>query len=191
MLITGIRRKVSAEVDERRTSLFTRYLIHYSQMFAFLGLIISVLIGLDYFLMPKINDEEITNRYLQVTENLNRPEYHFFTESCRFLANAAFYENTNINDKVIIYRTPIFNTITHVSHRTKYSVYICNTNNIYGWPIIVVSMTFICSLIVTIKTWGWMKKRVYVKYDSVVNLGVINSILCIITLIAVLFHLPN
>ena len=190
MLITGIRRKVGAEIDERRSNLFTRYLIHYSQMFAFLGIIISILVGVDYFLMPQTKEEIIINRYYQVTDNLTHTEYHFFTNSCGFLSDPVFYENTNIDDKVTIYRTPVFKTMIHVSHRTKQNVYICNPNNVYSWPIIVIGLTFICSLIVTVRTLGWMKKRIHVKYDSVVNIGVINSILCIISLIVVLLHIP-
>jgi len=190
MLITGIRRKVGAEIDERRSGLFTRYLIHYSQMFAYMGIIISVFIVIDYLLLPQPYEETITNRYYQITDNISRTEYHLFTESCRFLADAVFYENINIEDKVTIYRTPIFNSIINVSHRTKQNVYICNPDNIYGWPLIIIGITFICSLIIFLKTLGWMKKRIHVKYDSVVNLGIINSILCIITLIIVLFHIP-
>lgn len=188
MLITGIRRKLDVESDERKSALFTRYLIHYSRMFAYIGFIISILIGVDYFCIPKTQSEIIANRYYQVTDNLNRTEYHFFTASHHFLSDAVFYEYTNIGDEVTIYYTPIFKTITDVSHRINRSVYACKPHNIYGWLLIVVGLTFVCSLIVIVRTWNWVKKRVYVKYDSVVNLGIINCILCIITLIAVLFH---
>ena len=189
MLIAGIRRKLEVESDERKSALFTRYLVHFSRMFAFIGLIISILIGVDYFCMPVSHDEIITNRYYQVTDNISRTEYHFFTATHRFLSDAIFYEYTNVGSEVIVYYTPIFNTIIEVSHRVDQSVYICKPNNIYGWLLIVVGLTFFCSLIVIIKTWGWIKKRIYVKYDSIVNIGIINSILCIITLVSLLLHI--
>jgi len=190
MLIAGIRRKVGSELDERRSGLFLRYLVHFSQSFAFLGLMISIVIAIDYYCVPFTKDEVISNRYYKVTDNLNRTEYHFFTSSCRFLSDVNFYEKTSIGDNVTIYRTPIFNTITNVSRDTGQRIYTCKPMSIYGWPFIVVGLTFICSVIMVFRTWGWMKKRVHKRYDSVVNLGIINSILCIITLIAIFFHIP-
>ncbi|MDR1171085.1 MAG: hypothetical protein LBL24_01385 [Bacteroidales bacterium] len=189
MLITGIRHQLGSEVDARRSATLLRYLIHYLQMFAFLGVIIPVLAGVDYFLLPETKDEIVTNKFYQVKDNLNF-EYHFFTESYRFISDIVFYENTNIDDRITLYHTPIFKAITNVSHPVEQGVYICNPANIYGWPFIVVGLTFICSLIMIIRTWGWIQKRNHVKYDSVVNLGVINSFLCVITIIAILFHLP-
>ena len=193
MLIAGIRRKVKLELDERKSNLFTRYLIHYSQMFAFIGLFTSVLIGIDYlcyeFYNPQTKNEVVNNRYYKVTDNLNRTEYHFFTNSYQFLSKNDFYENTNVGDEVTIFFTPIFKTIIKVSHTAKQGVD-CKPFNIYRWPLIVVGLTFLCSAIVVIRTWGWIKKRTYVKYDQVVNLGAINMILCIITLIAIFYRFP-
>ncbi|MDR2914122.1 MAG: hypothetical protein LBV74_04725 [Tannerella sp.] len=190
MLINGIRHKLGSEVDARRSASFLRYLIHYLQMFAFLGVIVPILIGVDYFIVPETQDETVTNKFYQVMDNLNQIEYHFFTDSYRFISDIVFYENTDIGDQIILYRTPIFKTITNVSHQAEQGVYICKPTSIYGWPLIVVGLTFICSLIMIIKTWGWIRKRNHVKYDSVVNLGVINAFLCVITIIAILFHIP-
>ena len=193
MLIAGIRRKVKLDLDERKSNLLTRYLIHYSQMFAFIGLIMSALIGIDYlcyeFYFPQTKNDIINNRYYKVTDNINRTEYHFFTDSYRFLSKVDFYENTNIGDEVTIYFTPIFKTIVKVSNTAKQSIY-CKPFNIYKWPLFVVGLTFICSAIIIIRTWGWIKKRTYIKYDRVINLGAINIILCIITLIAIFYHYP-
>ena len=186
MLITGIRRKVGSELDERRSSLFTRYLIHYSRMFAFIGLFFTILIVVDYYCVRHSKDKSIINRYYKITDNLNHPEYHFFIDSYRFTSDVVFYENTNIGDNVNVQFTPIFKTITNVTHGD----YECNPNNLYGWPLIIIGLTFFCSSYVILKTWGWMKKRIYVKYDSVVNWGIINFILCIITLIFIFFHIP-
>ena len=190
MLITGIRHKLSSELDARRSALFMRYLIHYLQMFAFIGVIIPILLGIDFFCPSETKEEVVTNKFYQVMDNLNHIEYHFFTDSHRFMSDIVFYENTKISDKITFHCTPIFKTVTNVSYDKGAIVYTCNPNSIYGWPLILAGLTFICSIIVIIKTWGWIKKREYVKYDSVVNLGVINAFLCIITAAAVIFHIP-
>ena len=190
MLITGIRQKISSELDSYRSASFMRYLIHYLQMFAFMGVIIPVLIGIDYFSVPKVKNEMVTNKFYQVKNNLNQIEYHFFTDSEHFFSDIAFYENTDIDDQINFYYTPIFKSITKVTNPSVQGDYICEPYSIYGWLLIVVGMTFICSVVVVIKTWGWIKKREYVRYDSVVNWGVLNAFLCIFTILASLFHIP-
>ena len=155
-------------------------------MFAYMGVIIPVFVGIDYFTAPKTKNEIVINKYYEVKNNLNQIEYHFFTESERFLSDIIFYENTDIDDQVTFYYTPIFNSITKVTSGS----YTCEPNNIYGWLLIVIGLTFICSAVVVIKTWGWIKKREHVKYDSVVNWGVINAFLCIFTILVSLFHIP-
>ncbi|MDR1154550.1 MAG: hypothetical protein LBL04_07545 [Bacteroidales bacterium] len=190
MFINGIRHKLGAEADARRSASFSRYLMHYMQMFAFLGTIIPILIGVDYFLVPETTEEIVTSKFYQVMDNLNQIEYHLFTNSCRFISDIVFYENTEIGDSVTLHRTPIFKTTTNVSHAVAQIVYICKPTCIYGWMILIVGLTFVISLIMMIKTWGWIKKRNHVKYDSVVNLGIINAFLCVITIIATLFHIP-
>ncbi len=190
MLINGIRHKLGSESDARRSASFMRYLIHYLQMFAYMGAIIPIVIGIDYFLTPETKKEVVIERYYQIMNQLNDIEYHFRTDSYHFLSDKIFFENTDENDEVTFYYTPIFKTITDVTHRVNQSVYVCKPNSIYGWPLIVVGLTFICSIIMIIKTWGWIKKRNHIKYDSVVNLGVLNAFLCAITIIAILFHIP-
>ena len=190
MLITGIRHKLNAELDSSRSALFLRYAIHFLQMFAWLGIIVPICIGADYYFTPQTKDEIVTNKYTQVLNDLNQIEYHFITDSYRFLSNSAFYDHTNIKDRITISRTPIFKTVTFVSHMVDQNVYICKPNNIYGWPLIVAGLTFICSIIIIFKTLGWKKKREHVNYDKVVNLGAINVFLCVITIIAILFRVP-
>jgi hypothetical protein len=190
MLINGIRHKLGSEADARRSASFLRYLMHYLQMFAFLGTIIPILIGVDYFLVPETNDAIVTSKFYQIMDNLNQIEHHLFTDSYRFISDIVFYENTETGDQVTLYRTPIFKTATNVSHSVAQTVYICRQPSIYGWPLLLVGLTFIFSLTMMIKTWGWIKKRNRVKYDSVVNLGVINAFLCVIIIITILFHIP-
>ena len=184
MLITGIRQAINSELDTRRSGVFMRYLIHYLQMFAFIGVILPVVIVVDYFNETQTKDEIVTNKYYQVMDNLNQIEYHFFTASYRFLSDNIFYENTNISDRIVFHHTPILKTVTSVTHRSGRTIYTCKPNNVYGWPIIIVGITFICSLIVIIRTWGLLRKNKNIKYDSKVNLGIINAVLCLITIVA-------
>ena len=125
MLITGIRHKINAEFDSRRSALFMRYLFHYLQMFAWLGIIIPILIGVDYFCVPKTKDEIVTNKFYKSWDNMIHAEYHLFTDSYHFLSDNAFYENTNIKGKITFYHTPIFETVTFVSTTAGANVYIC------------------------------------------------------------------
>ena len=189
MLITGIRHKINSELDSRQSALFMRHLIHYLRMFAYLGVIIPCLIVVDYFCAPQIKDEKVTNKYHMVMDNLNHIEYHFFTDSYRFLSDKSFYENTNIKDNVTFYYTPIFNSVTYVSHVVGQGVYVCKPSNVYGWPLFVAGITFICSIIILVKTIGRTKKRESFKGDSMVIMGLINAFLCSITIIATIFQI--
>jgi hypothetical protein len=159
-------------------------------MFGWLGIIFPVLIVVDYFSGPKTNDEIVTNKYYVVMDHLNHIEYHFLTDSYRFISDVGFFENTNIEDRIILYRTPIFKTVTYVSSKVGQSVYVCKPPSIYGWPLIIAALTFILSILVIIKTWNWQRKRKFTKYDSVINIGVVNLFLCTITIVAILFHIP-
>ncbi|MCL2312162.1 MAG: hypothetical protein FWC41_06715 [Firmicutes bacterium] len=191
MLITGIRHAISTELDTRRSSIFMRYLYQYLEMFAFLGIILPIVIGVDYFCVSKLKDVTVTNKYYQVMDNLNQIEYYFYTDSYRFLSDVIFYENTKISDKITLHRTPIFHTVTCVTSSSDQLVYMCKPTNVYGWPFIIVALTFICSIIFIIKTWGWMRNSEFIKYDSMINMGIINAILCIFIIVAVLCHIPN
>ena len=190
MLITGIRHIINAEFDSRRSALFMRYLFHYLQMFAWLGVIIPVLIGIDYFYVPQTKDEVVTNKYYRSWDSMFHVDYHIFTNSYHFLSDNVFYENTNIDDRITFYYTPIFKTVTFVSRKAGANVYVCKPSNIYGWPLIVAGMTLICSFIIVIKTWRWQKRRKKLKFDLVANLGVVNIFLCAITIVAILFRIP-
>ena len=191
MLITGIRHAISTEYDMRRSSIFMRYLLQYLEMFAFIGILLPIFIGTDYFCDTKLKDEIVTNKYYQVMDNLNHIEYYFYTDSYRFLSDVIFYENTKIADRITLHRTPIFSIVTCVTHSSDRLVYTCKPTSVYGWPIIIVGLTFICSLIFIIKTWGMIRKSETVKYDAMINLGIINAILCSFVIVAILFHIPN
>jgi len=189
MLITGIRHKIASEVDARRSSLFMRYLIHYLQMFAFLGVFISILLVVDYYSIPQTINEPVRNKYYEVTDRVSDIKYHILTDSYNFIYNIDFYENTTIKDQLTFTLTPIFKTVTQVNHSVK-KKYVCKPHNIYGWPLIVVGLTFFCSVYLIIRLWGWMRKRDRINYDSVVNLGLINAFLCLMVILyAFLKHL--
>ena len=191
MLITGIRHIISSELDIRRSAVFMRCLVHYLEMFAWLGIILPIFIGIDFFSKTLTKEETVTNKYYQIVDSQNQREYYFHTTSYQFLSDIIFYENTNISDRIILHRTPIFNIVTSVSHRVNNLVYKCKPNNIYSWPLIIVAMTFIFSVIMSIRTFSMIRKQEYIKYDAMINLGIINSIFCIFIIVATLFHIPN
>jgi len=159
-------------------------------MFAWLGLIIPILIGIDYFCAPQTKDEVVTNKYYKSWDNMHHVEYHIYTDSYHFLSDKAFYDNTVIEGSVTFHYTPIFKSITFVLRNSGQDSYKCEPSNIYGWPIIVAVTTLICSIIVVVKTWGWSKKNKKLKFDAVANLGIVNIFLCAITIVA-LFCIPN
>ena len=152
-------------------------------------MILPIIIGVDYLCTQQTKDEIITNKYYQVMDNMSQIEYYFFTESYRFLSDVIFYENTNISDRITFHRTPVFKTITSVTKQSGQFVYTCKPTNVYGWPILIVGLTFICSIIVFFKTNSLLRKSEYIEYDSKVNLGIINAILCLFTIIATFFHI--
>ena len=189
MLISGIRQKLSQEFNACRSALVTKYLVHYLQMFAFLGIIFPVLICVDcFFLERNINDEKVKDKYYKLRDNLNHIEYFIVTDSYHFLSDDVFFEQINKEDDVKISRTQIFKTVTNVSFKKNRDVYNCIPSNIYGWPIFFVGLTFICSFITLIKTCKWFKKRDHAKNDSVINFGIFNAILCLITIFAAIFQ---
>jgi hypothetical protein len=157
-------------------------------MFAFVGVILPISIGVDYFYEPQTKDAIVVKKYYQVTDNLNQMQYYLFTDSYNFLCDAIFYENTNVNDPVTLNRTSIFKVVTNVSRRSDQMVYTCRQHSVYGWPIIVVGLTFICSVVLISKTCGLRKTCEYIKYDSTVNLGIINAIMCSFIIVATFFN---
>jgi len=170
MLISGIRQKLSYEFNLRRSAMITKCLVHYLQMFAFLGIIFPVLILIDYCFLDRIsNDELVIDRYYKFTDNLNSIEYKIFTDSYHFRPDHVFYEHINKDDKIIISRTKIFKTVTNVSFKKNLKLYKCNPMSIYNWPIFIVGVTFICSLITIFKIRKWFKKHDFMKNNSVIN----------------------
>jgi hypothetical protein len=153
-------------------------------MFAMLGVMMPVLIGVDYVLTPKTQNEAINNKFYLLQNEQEYTQYHLYTESHHFTANAAFYDNAEIGDTVTYYYTPIFHTLTDVSRRENQNIYICKQFSVYGWPLIVTMLTLICSIVLLIRS----RRILTHQYESVINLGVINAFLCMFTIILVLFH---
>ena len=187
MVITGIQHKIKSDIDTRRTASFTKYLMHYLRMFAILGIIIPILTGVDYILAPQTQDETVFNKFYQVMNDHENTEYHIYTDSYNFIANVSFYEHIDIGGRVTYYYTPIFNTLTDVSHQAGQIVYLCKPFSVYGWPLVAPILTIICSTILLIKT----RRKKPVRFEAVINLGIINAFLCIFTLVFVLFQVHN
>ena len=191
MLITGIRHKIASELDSSRSAAFMRYLAHYLQMFACLGIVIPVLIVVDYFNVPQTKEEVVVNKFYQITNGQHQIKYHIYTDSYHFVSDATFYENTNIDAYATLVRTPIFKTVTSVISYVDRIEYKCNPHSIYGWPIIIAILTLIFSVILIIKTWSWIRKHKHIKYDKVINLGIINAMMCAFIIVAVFFRILN
>ena len=189
MLITGIRHAISSEFDVQRSAIFMKYLMHYLKMFALLGLMLPIVIGVDYFCKTQTKEETVSNKYYQVMDNLNQIEYYFQAGSHRFLSDIIFYENTNVADQITFHQTPIFKTVTSVTYAAERFVYTCKPNNIYGWPILIIGLTFIGSVFVIFKTIGKTKNNGNIEYNAKVNLGILNAILSIFTIVATFFHI--
>ena len=184
MLITGVRHRINSELNTRSTWTFRRYLLHYLQMFSILGVIFPVLIAIDYFLEPHAIDEAVTKKYYTPLYD-NRIDYYIYTEKYNFRCDNIFFDNIDIGAQVTFKYTPIFNVFTNVSRRNADLIYTCELENVYGWSLIIATATFILSSILIIKLWG---KRKHIKYELVINMGLINTLLCIITIVAVLFQ---
>ena len=188
MLIVGIRKKIACELDTRRSSVVMRYLIHFLQMFAYLGVIIPVLIVVDYYSIPETKKEKVNNKYYQIMDSHNHIEYHFKTDSYHYNINTEFYENIAIMDPLTFYLTPIFKTVIKITYSNERHEYVHKPFNIYKWPLIVIGLTFICSIILIIRLFGWIKKRDRINYDSEINLGVFNALLCLFVIVFLFFN---
>ena len=154
-------------------------------MFAYLGVVFPVLIGIDYFSEPRKNDEIVVNKYFIQTRG-DYIEYHVYTVTHSFRSDMVFYENIDIGTQIIFRHTPIFNVATNVTARNSGLVYICSLPNVYSWlPLLIAVSTFILSLILIKKLWNRQKHFIH---DSVINLGVVNALLCTIIIVAILFQ---
>ena len=184
MLITGIRQKINSEKDSRISGEFKRYLLYYLQMFAFLGVIFPILICIDYFVEPLEKEELVINKSIyQLTSDYYT--YYVYTDSYRFRSNLIFFENVSKGDIVTFQYSPIFSVLTNVMAYESDLVYICELGNVYGWLLVFAGATFILSAMALIKT---NNKRKNDKNDSLINIGIINALLCIIIIVSVLFQ---
>jgi hypothetical protein len=73
---------------------------------------------------------------------------------------------------------------TNVSYLHNGIVYNCNISVVYIWLFIISFLTFVISIIVIIKTHGNKKKHAYAKFDAIVNIALINALLCLIVIVA-------
>jgi len=156
-------------------------------MFAYIGIIFPILIGVDYYIDPLKIDEIVINKHHEHV--YGKIVYRVFTDSHHFSSDYYFYKHTEIGDIITFHSTPIFNTITSVTKRTDGAVYNCSIDSIYGMLLILVCLTLVISIIVIIKTWGWIKKQKRIIFNLTVNLGLVNAVLCMMTLLAILFHM--
>ena len=183
MLITGIRHRLKIEVDTQRTDIFKVYLMHFFQMFSFLGVIFPVLIAIDYFSNYVEKDESIVNKYYVVVSS-TQVDYFIYTESYRFQSAPEFYEKTNIGDNVTFLLTPIFKVYTDVFCKVEDAFLYTPLSHIYQWSLVIAVTTLVLSLMVL--------KKIFSKNidysDILLNIGIINSLLCIILIIGVIFQ---
>jgi len=159
-------------------------------MFAYLGIIFPVLIFIDYSVFEQsVRNENVVEKYYKLRDNLNSIEYHIYTNSYHLLSDQIFFEQINKNDNIKIFRTKIFKTVTNVTIRKDFAVYKCNPTNIYNWPIFIIGLTFICSTITLFLVYFFNKKRDAVKNDTIINFGIFNAIICLITIFSALFQI--
>ena len=156
-------------------------------MFAFLGVIISVLVVVDYYTNRLTRVETVTKKYYIPTHNTVK--YYIYTDKNQIQTENDFFENVNVGDKVSFQFTSIFNTDTNVTLKSSGLVRNYKLDSVYGWPLIIVASTFVTSLIVVIKTLGFRKGKREQKSNTVINIGVVNAFLCLMTLAVVLFNL--
>ena len=189
MLIIGIRHKITSELDARRSALFTRYLFHYLRMFAIMGVIIPMLVIVDYYCKRRIIEEPVIIKNI-VAPMYDNIEYHIFTDNHHIKTESEFYDNTNIGDIITFHFTAIFKLVTNVSSRKDGYTIIYTLSSIYGGVIVIVIvvLTFVTSAVFLIKTWRQIKNREYIKSNFLINLGIINAFMCLMTLVAVIFH---
>lgn len=186
MLISSIRHKIKSEFDLHRSALFMRYVMHYLKMFAFLGMIIPALIVADHFSTPKTKEETITNKFYRVI-GTSYGEYHIFTNTFHFISDNTFFENTNINDRLELRYTPIFKHITSALCKKEAAVYVYEPDTVYWWLVIFFAcLTIILSINFVIRTWNCNRKKACLKYDSMLNQGVIIAFLSISFIISIL-----
>ena len=184
MLISGIRHRVKLELDAQRTDVFKVYLLHYLRMFSFLGVIFPILIGVDYFSKPTEKEEKIINK-LYVPISPNQVHHYIYTETYRFRCDQTLYNKAYIGNNITFQQTPIFKVYTIVSYGSGSDVYSFYVSNVYGWALIIIVATFVLSALLLSQ---FLSKQQHIKQDLLINIGIINSLLCCIIVITVLFQ---
>jgi hypothetical protein len=120
-----------------------------------------------------------------------KTEFHIYTDTHSFVCDYNFYSNTAISDKVTYKVTPIFRLSTNVAGvGGDTAVYKCVVWDIYIVVFIMAFVTFLISIIIISKTWGWERNINNIKFDYLVNIALINAFICIITVLIILLRAP-
>ncbi|MDR1672651.1 MAG: hypothetical protein LBS09_04200 [Bacteroidales bacterium] len=169
--IAGVRHRVKADMDVRRTAIFTAYALRYLQIFAFVGAFFGVMIAVDYFL-PQVNIKaQITGK-----ERDNRGNHIYFGQRYSVTVNVEAFNNLPTGGLVDIYRTSVFATPVKIEYR---GAYVGAPFNIYCFPpLFFVCMSGCLSFFLLLKNCPDSG----VKRDTLISAGILNVIACLHTL---------
>jgi hypothetical protein len=182
LFISAVRHKIKSDLDRRRTAIFTRHLLRYLQIFAFLGVIFPVLIGVDYFLTPTIKTEMLTNKKHKIWSN-RKIDYFFYFNERYIKVDGDIFEQIRVGSMLDLHHTPIFDTFVVMLCRDGEDVYASKPFNIYGWPRIITALTFFLSIFLLLKN----RPESKTEHDLLITAGVINTFLCVFMLAFLLF----
>ncbi|GHT22037.1 hypothetical protein FACS189430_03210 [Bacteroidia bacterium] len=180
--ISGIRRKVKSDMNVRRTMIFTKHLLQYLQIFAFLGVIFAVLIASDYLVPRKIQTKTITEKKEQRWTN-GSSDYYLYTDDCYFTVNQLAYEHLPTGSAIHLNYTAIFHTLTEIEGSDGKATYVSQPFNIYSWTIGFVIVSFLLSVFLLLKN----TPSTNTNRDLLVSIGTLNFFTCLFML-AVLFN---
>jgi hypothetical protein len=184
MFIKGLNKTIAAEIDAVQSELVMTYVIYYSRIIAFLGIIIVLLVGIDYFLDRDVQNDTVVLKYREVINN--EFAYNIVTETYSFKTTQEIYDKTSVTMSIDICKTRLLKSSTFVIIRIDNGAFLSwQVENIYLIPFVMIYiLTLVLSVMFILKTRNHRK----ISYnENVLNLGIINSILCIITLGLILF----
>ncbi|MDR0815563.1 MAG: hypothetical protein LBN37_07430 [Bacteroidales bacterium] len=173
-IILGIRRKIKADMNARRTIIFTKHLLQFLQIFAFLGVIFAMLIAADYFAPRNIQSKTITEKKEQRWTN-GQIDYYLYAGDSHFTVNQLAYEHLPKGSAINLNYTLIFNTLTEISGADGVDTYISHPFNIYGWTFGIVIVSFLLSGFLLLKN----TPSSGVNRDLLVSVGTFNLFTCL------------
>jgi hypothetical protein len=179
-IILGIRRKVKTDMNARYTLVFTRHLLQYLQIFAFLGFIFAILIVADYVMPRKLQTKTITEKAKQRWTN------YLYADDIYFAVDQVAYENLPKGSDLILKYTLIFKTLMEISGTDGVHTYISRPFNIYSWTMGLVIVSFILSGFLLWQNTPTTKCN----HDLLVTIGLLNSFTCLF-MFAFLFFPAN